>query len=103
MTFTALPHGCDHIDWQWTNPGADPTHPDLGDLREPLLTQFATWTVQPGGESPELPVRERELAAQGLTFADEPHLCQTDPVTGRELWAVAVAPTGPAGTGPAEA
>lgn len=91
LSFNALPYGCDHIDWVWTNPDADPAHPEFGDAREPLLTQFATWTVDAGGESAELPVRERELAAQGLAMAGEPHLCQSDPETGAELWAVELA------------
>lgn len=91
MTHVALPEGCAHIEWQWEIPPADAADPDGGD-RGALLTQFATWTCPPGGEPEELAVRRREINAQGLAFMAEPHLCQHDRETGRELWAAPLAP-----------
>lgn len=79
MSHTALPDGCTHLEWRSDDDGQ-------------LLTWFATWTCPPGGEPDELPTRMAELAAQHLVVVGDPHLCQVDPVSGRELWAVLVAP-----------
>lgn len=92
MSHTSLPDGCQHIAWEWTNPDGDPADSSRGDLRGQLLTLFATWTCSPGEEPEELPLRRQEIAAQGLAMVGDPHLCQVDNQTGRELWAVPLAP-----------
>jgi hypothetical protein len=86
VTHVALPDGCPHIAWQWEIPPANAADPNGGE-RGALLTQFATGTA-----SDDMVVRRREAAAQGLMFAEAPHLCQVDGETGRELWAVPLTP-----------
>lgn len=93
MSHTALPDGCPHIMWQWEIPADDPTISNGAADRGALLTQFATWTAQSNTDHAEaLLVRRRDIAAQGLLFAEAPHLCQVDRETGRELWAVPLTP-----------
>lgn len=89
----ALPEGCPHIVWQWEHPEwdgpaetvSDEDRARRGRVVGPL---YATWLVAPGGESAELPLREQEIAAQGLAMVGEPHRCQTHADTGAELWVV---------------
>lgn len=90
MTHVALPEGCAHIEWRWEIPHVDATNPDAGD-RGALLSQFATWTATPGFDHAEALTRRQEVAAQGLAMG-EPHLCQLDQETGRELWAAPLFP-----------
>lgn len=82
--FKALPHGCEHIDWNYVK-----NVNDIGEETKDLVAtqQFATWTTTPGDEPAELALRKSEVKAQGLSMIGEPHLCQTDK-NGLELWAV---------------
>ncbi len=69
LGFDSLPEGCSHIDWS-------------------SVSQYATWAPAPGeAESDVRAARLADVSGQGLTFAGEPHLCQTleDAST---LWAV---------------
>ncbi len=84
----SLPDGCTHIAWRWENPDGDPTHPELGDLRGQLVTEFVSWSVPAGqADTRDIAGDTAGLEAQGLELTPGSlHLCQRDPDSGAELW-----------------
>lgn len=91
----SLPDGCPHIGWTWTNPDGDRQHPQLGDQRGQLITQFQSWSVPAGGaDTAEIDADVDGLVRQGLTLVPGSlHHCQTDPDTGNELWVAEIRST----------
>jgi hypothetical protein len=84
MSHVSIPDGCSHLDWRWERPDGNPAHPQLGDQRGQLLTQFVTWIVPAGATDNSLPAVP---VVDGTA-----HLCQVDPDNGDELWVAELEP-----------
>lgn len=89
----SLPDGCGHITWEWEHPDGDPAHPQLGDQRGRLITQFVSLSMPADALTHDLDIDHDALDRQGLVMVAETlHACQTDPDTGAVLWVAVLQP-----------